>query len=88
MVRYDKTLKPQEGKVGKSKGPTAKTPDLLAVGYHQPLPSEKTIRFRFEFASPRSEPGVSRVPAGGAGGAGSRAWARWGGGDGSFFFLG
>ena len=36
--------------------PAAKTPDLLAVGYHQPLPSEKKIRFRFEFASPRSEP--------------------------------
>ena len=56
---YDKTLKPQEGKGGKSgkgKGPAAKTPDLLAVGYHQPLPSEKKIRFRFEFASPRSEP--------------------------------
>ena len=55
---YDKTLKPLEGKGGKSgkgKGPVAKTPDLLAVGYHQPLPSEKKIRFRFEFASPRSE---------------------------------
>ena len=80
MVRYDKTLKPQEGKVGKSKGPAAKTPDLLAVGYHHPPPVREDdslpLRVRVapvgarRFASTcrgswrRWEPGVGEVGRG------------------------
>lgn len=46
---YDKTLKPFEGKKT-----DASVDRLLAVGYHQPLPSEKKIRFRFEFTRART----------------------------------
>jgi len=46
---YDKTLKQFEGKKT-----DASVDRLLAVGYHQPLPSEKKIRFRFEFTRART----------------------------------